>query len=180
MQQCLKHKARRSLVAAFILSTLALPFNDTSKAVIGLPTAFKEHVHLFKDLDSSGDMCNYRKECLLISEAVVYESRGEPEEGQKMVIDVILNRLEDRRYPDTVEGVLYQPYQFSYTMDKDRQTPPKKEVVDKIKRMTYNYLKSGERRKELLRYHSNKVIPTWSNRLVKVAEVGNHIFYKEK
>ena len=48
-----------------------------------------------------------------LANAIFHEARGESREGQIAVGHVILNRVKDRRYPDTVRGVVWQPKQFS-------------------------------------------------------------------
>ena len=56
--------------------------------------------------------------CLTLN--VYHEARGEPFLGQVAVAEVTLNRVDDLRWPDTVCEVVYQPYQFSWTLeDKD-------------------------------------------------------------
>lgn len=37
--------------------------------------------------------------------------------GKRLVVDVILNRVDDRDWPDTVSGVIEQPYQFASFWD---------------------------------------------------------------
>lgn len=49
----------------------------------------------------------------LIALVTMAEAEGEPEEGQRLVIDTILNRVDSEHFPDTVEDVIYQPNQFS-------------------------------------------------------------------
>ena len=49
----------------------------------------------------------------LMSEIVYAESKGEPFEGKVAVASVILNRVLSPKFPDTVEGVIFQPYAFS-------------------------------------------------------------------
>lgn len=41
------------------------------------------------------------------------EAEGEPEEGKRLVIDTILNRVDFGEFPSTVTEVIYQPEQFS-------------------------------------------------------------------
>lgn len=41
------------------------------------------------------------------------EAEGECEEGKRLVIDTILNRVDSEHFPDTVYEVIYQPNQFS-------------------------------------------------------------------
>lgn len=49
----------------------------------------------------------------LIALVTMAEAEGECEEGQRLVIDTILNRVDSEYFPDTVHGVVYQPNQFS-------------------------------------------------------------------
>ena len=42
----------------------------------------------------------------------VAESEGEPEYGQRLVIDTILNRLDDSRFPNAIETIIYDTNQF--------------------------------------------------------------------
>ena len=41
------------------------------------------------------------------------EAEGESEDGKRLVIDTILNRVEHAHYPDKVSEVVYQPNQFT-------------------------------------------------------------------
>ena len=60
-------------------------------------------------------------ECL--AEAVYYEARSEPQEGQRAVAQVVLNRVRHIAYPGTICGVVYQGSerrtgcQFTFTCD---------------------------------------------------------------
>lgn len=53
------------------------------------------------------------EEINLIALLTMAEAEGESEEGQRLVIDVVLNRVDDPHFPDTVHGVVYQKNQFS-------------------------------------------------------------------
>lgn len=53
----------------------------------------------------------------LIAHMTMAEAEGESEYGQRLVIDTILNRVDSSTFPDSVYGVLYQPYQFSSIKD---------------------------------------------------------------
>ena len=58
-----------------------------------------------------------------LAEAIYFESRGEPEQGQAAVAQVVLNRVRSGIYPTTVCGVVYQdrnrPFacQFSFACE---------------------------------------------------------------
>lgn len=49
----------------------------------------------------------------LIAIVVMAEAEGECEEGQRLVADTILNRVESPYFPDTVYDVIYQKNQFT-------------------------------------------------------------------
>lgn len=49
----------------------------------------------------------------LIALVTMAEAEGECEEGKRLVIDTILNRVDSEHFPDTVYEVIYQPNQFS-------------------------------------------------------------------
>lgn len=52
------------------------------------------------------------EKCLAMS--IYYEARGEPKAGQYAVADVVLNRVEDQRFPDTICDVIKQKNQFHW------------------------------------------------------------------
>ena len=52
-------------------------------------------------------------EMKLIGLVVLAEAEGEPEEGKRLVVDTILNRVDSEYFPNTVEEVIYQENQFS-------------------------------------------------------------------
>ncbi len=53
------------------------------------------------------------KDVNLIALVTMAEAEGECEEGKRLVIDTILNRVDSQYFPDSVFDVVYQPYQFS-------------------------------------------------------------------
>ena len=54
-----------------------------------------------------------REDIELIALVTMAEAEGECEEGKRLVIDTILNRVDSVYFPDTVYGVVYQANQFS-------------------------------------------------------------------
>lgn len=130
---------------------------------------------------------------LCLAMAVYYEARGEPIEGQAAVAQVILNRVADSGYPDTVCGVVTQPYQFSF-LNHLKNVPVEQRVNIMVQKITdkgaWNRSKAIAkdvmmRRKpkiSALYYHANIVTPEWSRstKLVKLLTIGNHIFYGER
>ena len=59
----------------------------------------------------------------LIARAINGEARGEPYEGQVAIGAVILNRVKDSRFPNTVAGVIYQKGAFTAVSDGQINQP---------------------------------------------------------
>ena len=53
----------------------------------------------------------------LMARAINGEARGETYEGQVAVGAVILNRVKDSRFPNSISGVIYQPGAFTAVSD---------------------------------------------------------------
>lgn len=53
----------------------------------------------------------------LLAKCVYAEARGEPYTGQVAVAAVILNRVKSASFPNTISGVIYQPYAFTAVSD---------------------------------------------------------------
>ena len=49
----------------------------------------------------------------LIALVTMAEAEGECEEGKRLVIDTILNRVDSKHFPNTIYDVIYQPNHFS-------------------------------------------------------------------
>ncbi len=123
-------------------------------------------------------------ECL--ATAIYFESRGEPLAGQIAVAEVILNRVDSRRYPNTICGVTNQgaesgrACQFSYACDgrKDVMTSP---VARKRSENLAAIMIAGRPRTVTdgaTHFHATHVNPRWSRNLVKTASIGHHLFYR--
>lgn len=104
----------------------------------------------------------------LIALVTMAEAEGEPEEGKRLVIDTILNRVDSKHFPDTVEGVIYQPSQFTSMWNGrvDRCY-----VMDDICQLV---------REELVSRANNEVVFFTAGRYsaygVPMFQVGNHYF----
>lgn len=139
---------------------------------------YNEHVLKYNAyLEENKDtLCKQDNSCELLAKAVLYESRGEDEEGQKLVASVILNRVGDSKFPDTIEDVIYQKSQFSFIRDMHKQKKPTKESVVKARKIAYDILNKGVVNDKILWYHSTSVKPSWAKK-AKGMKKGNHIFY---
>lgn len=121
-----------------------------------------------------------------LTEALYFEARGEGLAGQIAVAEVILNRVDSRRYPNSVCGVVRQgahmrnACQFSYNCDGKPEHVGDKRAWTRAGRIARRML-DGRPRKLTLRathYHNTDVNPRWASRLVPTARIGEHLFYR--
>lgn len=121
-----------------------------------------------------------------LTEAIYFEARGETTKGQFAVAEVILNRVDSKRYPDTVCGVVTQgtgrkhACQFSYTCDGKAEIVANKAAYLKAAKIAKVMLNGQERTltDTATHYHTTAVSPRWSKKLERTAKIGVHIFYK--
>ena len=66
----------------------------------------------------------------MLAICVMAEAGNQDFDGMRMVADVILNRVDDPDFPDTIEGVISQKYQFSSYWDggMEKWNVPSEEV----------------------------------------------------
>jgi len=122
-----------------------------------------------------------------LAQAIYYEARGESEEGQRAVGNVVLNRVADSRYPQDVCDVVFQNEharhrcQFSFACDGLTDNPPNTRSWRRAKRLAEKMLTS--RRHDdtgnATHYHANYVQPHWATELQPTVDIGHHLFYKD-
>lgn len=120
-------------------------------------------------------------ECL--KTALYFEARGETLEGQFAVAEVILNRVDSVRYPNTVCGVVQQggsrSCQFSYNCDGKTEAMADPEAEDISGRIARVMLDGAPRALTdgAMYFHTMGVKPSWSKRFERTASIGAHLFY---
>lgn len=123
-----------------------------------------------------------------LTEALYFEARGEALSGQIAVAEVILNRVDSKRYPNSVCGVVKQGQkrrngcQFSYNCDGRPNTIGNRKVYNKLGKIAWVMMQGKPRvlTGQALFYHSTAVKPRWSRKMVRTARIGEHIFYRPK
>jgi len=119
------------------------------------------------------------------------EGRSESDLGKELIATVILNRVDSPKYPNTICGVVKQPWQFSMWNENDpnllkakKAFTPNGEYSDAVKDSIRIGMKTLEKnRKErlvpndVLHYHAHHVNPFWASPKHKIEQVGNHVFY---
>jgi len=127
------------------------------------------------------------KEQKCLAEGIYFEARGESVKGQAAVAQVILNRVRNPHYPDTICGVVYQNEdwrnrcQFSFACDRipDIITSPRhwkiaKEIAMAVTAGKIWFKDVGS----ATHYHATYVSPAWGPTMKRVEKIGKHIFYR--
>ena len=113
--------------------------------------------------------------------AIYFESRGEPLAGQLAVANVVINRSEDRRFPASYCGVVYQRAQFSFVkngrMPQIKSSSAAWNRAKAIARIAHDGLWDSEAG-DAVYFHAKYVRPKWSYRKTRTAEIDTHIFYR--
>jgi spore germination cell wall hydrolase CwlJ-like protein len=115
---------------------------------------------------------------LCLAQAMYFESGFEPRDGIEAVAAVVLNRVRSGVYPSTVCGVVYQPAQFSWTVDMGKwaQIPPRKfRELAKTFLRTPDILVNAHWR--VTHFHHEDMMPAWASQLHYVGTYGHHRFY---
>jgi len=115
--------------------------------------------------------------CLAV--AVYFEARGEPIDGQMLVTETIINRVDDERWPDTICEVVQQPHQFSFYGDGLPDTPRDEDAYATALEVAAEAMAGDHLWAGPLYYHTTDVQPVWRHELEPIGIVGNHIFYTD-
>ena len=122
-----------------------------------------------------------------LAQAIYFEARSENLEGQLAVAQVVLNRVDDRRYPSSICRVVFQndhlPFrcQFSFACDGRSDNPHNKQAWAIAR--TIAHIAVHDRWTDLsdasTHYHTSGVRPYWMSKLDRRVQVGQHIFYRD-
>jgi spore germination cell wall hydrolase CwlJ-like protein len=130
-------------------------------------------------------------ECLALN--IYFEARGSNLADKVAVADVVLNRKKDRRYPNTVCGVVEQAKldsnghprrnqcQFSWFCDGRSDTPRDIDRWEEAQLLAHQILVDGKYRgisEGATHYHATYVNPTWARSFQQVGRIGEHVFYR--
>lgn len=181
--------------ATALASTTPAPADATPVEVVALPTMPKDGSpessvvaveRPTNDLAlNDEEQSAHEQRCL--AEAIYFEARGESEEGQAAVAQVVLNRVASGLYPSTICGVVYQnrwhyhACQFSFACEGRSLRISEPEAWQAARRIAAA-VTSGQTYVadvgDATHYHADYVHPFWARRLEKMDIIGHHVFYK--
>jgi spore germination cell wall hydrolase CwlJ-like protein len=133
-----------------------------------------------------GEAAGRNRDLECLTEAVYYEARGETPTGQAAVAQVVMNRVKSPSFPKSVCGVVFQGAsdgragcQFSFACDGSVHHAREDDAWRRARRIAAKAL-SGQVMAavgDATHFHVASIQPDWAG-LIKVGQVGTHIFYK--
>jgi spore germination cell wall hydrolase CwlJ-like protein len=138
------------------------------------------------------------QEVTWLAKNVYFEARNQGIAGQIAVAQVTLNRVKDRRFPNTIKGVVTQSLykkswrdgspvpikhkcQFSWWCDGKTDTIFDWKSFNKIKTLMLTFTSNNsiiDITEGATHYHADYVLPDWAATKRKTIEIEDHIFYR--
>lgn len=123
-----------------------------------------------------------------LTEALYFEARGESVKGQFAVAEVILNRVDSTKFPDTICDVVKQgtrsgqkyACQFTYNCDGKKEVINEPKAFERVGKVAYLMTRGALRKLTdgATYYHTNAVRPSWAGKFTLTATIGVHHFYR--
>jgi len=187
-----KNKQANKLLHLFLLATFLACFG-TAKASQTKEKLYEENVYP-------------QAYCLALN--MYYETRGSNLADMAAVSDVVLNRVQDARYPNTICEVIYDAImkerwetkqhkdlpdserkyipvrnqcQFSWYCDGKPDEPRNIALFNKSLELAYYMTKMKKYRgisEGATHYHATYVSPGWRKDFTRIGRIGSHIFYR--
>lgn len=134
-----------------------------------------------EDDDQSDTDYEYREtvdiQCL--HEAVYFEAGNQSYSGKRAVAEVIRNRVESNKFPDTYCEVVNQDKQFSFTLFETNYNLDRK-AWEESESVAVEVFFADDTETDSMWYHADYIsAPVWTTRLNRVERIGQHIFYEE-
>ncbi len=160
---------------------------DHLKRMVKAPAIASTSIKYDADWLSSQPTASGGKEWQCLAEALYFEARGETVKGQFAVAEVIMNRVDSARYPDSVCGVIHQgtgrkyACQFTFTCDGIPETISEPAAYRRVGKVAKLMLSGAPRNLTdgATHYHTTAVSPRWARVFPKTAKIGVHVFYRQ-
>ena len=109
----------------------------------------------------------------LLARLIHAEARGEPYTGQVAVGAVVLNRVRSSSFPNTISGVIYQPYAFTCVNDGQINLSPNSTSLKAAK----DAMNGWDPTYGCIYYYNPKIATSdWIFTRPTVTTIGNHVF----
>lgn len=156
-------QSKNGLVADGVVGEKTLAALGISQSVLGSTN----------QTDNSGSYSN--TDVNLLARLIYGEARGESFTGQVAVGAVVMNRVKSSSFPNTVSGVIYQPYAFTAVADGQINLSPDATAIKAAKQAMNGYDPSYG---ALYYYNPSTATSSWIFSRKTIVTIGNHVFAK--
>ena len=142
---------KRNIISAIIGVMIGLPICVYAEETRPVPAVYETNTAYHYEIPAAGvedfpveiQEEDYEADLQLLACLIEAEAGNQDLTGKRLVADVVLNRVADPRFPDTIPGVIFQPGQFSvvnngalakayYTVTEDDFKAVAMEIADQI------------------------------------------------
>lgn len=120
-----------------------------------------------------------------LARAAYWEAKGEGKSGMQGIVNVVINRAADPRFPDSLCGVVKQggetgSCQFSWWCDGRSDDVHELEAYAQARDVARQALNQQleDTTDGALYFHARYTTPYWAKRFVRTARIGQHLFYR--
>lgn len=137
----------------------------------------------FLSIVDTPERISYTQDDLFCMAKNIYHEAGNQSRlGKFAVAQVTINRMKNPLWRDTICGVVFEPYQFSWANNRSIRwtTPRASEAWRESREVAREALTHGFRVKgmeDAVYYHATYVSPNWRN-VDRLVRIGAHIFYE--
>lgn len=122
---------------------------------------------------SNGSSSYSNSDVTLLARLIYGEARGESYSGQVAVGAVVMNRVKSSSFPNTISGVIYQPYAFTAVADGQINLSPDSRALSAAKEALNGYDPTYG---ALYYYNPSTATSTWIFLRKTTITIGNHVF----
>ncbi|MEC1262361.1 cell wall hydrolase [Bacillus swezeyi] len=136
-----------------------------------IETLPKQDVEEKEEKEDSPEITGEEKE--LLSRLVHAEAKGESFKGKVAVANVVLNRVGDGGFPDSIKSVIYQKNAFEPVLNGSINRKPDRESVEAVEVAVDHDKKETD---ALYFYNPDIATDGWIKTRKVVERIGNHVF----
>ena len=171
-------RSQKAQVQTHVVSMILHSPSDMKKKKkpSNIPKMFEKQEHKMEveAIDESSEL-------YCMAQNVYFEARNQSRAGMVAVARVVMNRVKNPGWPDSVCEVVRQRMQFSWYWDGVHDRPNKKSkawkmAVEIASEVMYGKIAVDDL-DEAFHYHADYVKPYWAKKKIMIAKIDDHIFY---
>ena len=163
---------------------ISLMVHDPHRKIKPKPIFPKSNPKLFENQEHKIEIeaIDESSELYCMAQNIYFEAGNQSRAGKIAVARVVMNRVKNPGWPDTICDVVKQKMQFSWYWDGVHDIPNKKsktwkDSVEVATEVMFGKIAADEKLDAALHYHADYVKPYWAKKKVMIAKIDDHIFY---